>query len=358
MAEVDLVSDLAAHFDATAIAAFHEYADNSSLSGQLSVDALRVWDLGSVLPGGKGLGGVFRYLTAIIRLVVILPRYDIVYIFFPGTLPIIAGLLCQLLRRRYGLYVRGAWMSRGEEEGYFTGVVLGGANFVVATGEGFRQRLVRKCRRVVNEVPLTLFKPGIKPHPRDFASPRLSLMFAGRLVESKGVLDIVRAVGLLTSKKRLDVRLVVVGGGLREESEAVEALASECGVRDRLTLLGHQSADEMIHCYSHADVFVFPSYYPEGFPRVLYEAMMFRIPIITTPMPGVLGFLEDGKNCVFCPPRSPHELAEAIARLGADRSLMSRLASCAASDVDQLFRGFEHNSHAEQVRALVVDAGR
>lgn len=354
MAEAALITDLTPSFRETAVAAFHEYSHNTSLTGQLNLEEARVWDLGGVSVETHLGATVIRYIRAICRLAAILPKYEVVYIFFPGTLSSIAGLLCRIARRRYGLYVRGDWMSGKDEDGLVAGRVLRGADFILATGEGFRRRLALIGKRVENEVPLTPFRPDGNVTHRVFPSRRMRLMFAGRLVESKGVLDLVRAVALLTAQGNADVELMVVGGGLRDEQDAVEALARETGVSDRVKLLGHKAADEMGKCYQDADVFVFPTYYPEGFPRVLYEAMIFGMPIVTTRMPGTIGFLEDARNCLLCPPRSPRDLADVIQRLVSDRPLMERIASYARSDVEQLFRDFKHKSHAEQVLAFIA----
>ena len=61
-----------------------------------------------------------------------------------------------------------------------------------------------------------------------------------------------------------------------------------------------------------ADVFAFPTEYSEGVPRVLLEAALARVPIISTSMPGCLEVIEDAVTGRVVPPRSPEKLAEQI----------------------------------------------
>src|SRR5207253_6184837 len=63
------------------------------------------------------------------------------------------------------------------------------------------------------------------------------------------------------------------------------------------------------------DVFVLPSFYPEGIPRVLLEAASMALPIVTTRSPGCVDVVEDGVNGFLVPGRDAGALAAAILRL-------------------------------------------
>src|SRR5690606_24643552 len=65
---------------------------------------------------------------------------------------------------------------------------------------------------------------------------------------------------------------------------------------------------------SRASVFVLPSYYREGVPRSIQEAMALGRPIITTDSPGCRETVVDGKNGVLVPPRNPDALVHAMRR--------------------------------------------
>jgi glycosyltransferase involved in cell wall biosynthesis len=64
-----------------------------------------------------------------------------------------------------------------------------------------------------------------------------------------------------------------------------------------------------------ADLFVLPTYYREGVPRVLLEAAATGVPSIATDMPGCREVVAHGRTGLLVPPRDPARLAEAIADL-------------------------------------------
>ena len=68
----------------------------------------------------------------------------------------------------------------------------------------------------------------------------------------------------------------------------------------------------VIDIFSIADIFVFPSYYREGVPRVLLEAMALKKPIVTTDSVGCREAVDDGINGFLVPVRDGNAVAEKI----------------------------------------------
>lgn len=67
-----------------------------------------------------------------------------------------------------------------------------------------------------------------------------------------------------------------------------------------------------------ADVVALPSFYPEGVPRSLLEALAMGKPIVTTESVGCRDTVEEGRNGYLVPPQNAAALAEAVGRLLAD----------------------------------------
>ena len=63
-----------------------------------------------------------------------------------------------------------------------------------------------------------------------------------------------------------------------------------------------------------------PSYYGEGIPKVLIEAMACGRPIVTTDMPGCRDLVHNGKNGLLVSPMDAAGLGERFAALVASRS--------------------------------------
>ncbi len=64
-----------------------------------------------------------------------------------------------------------------------------------------------------------------------------------------------------------------------------------------------------------SDIFVLPSFYREGIPRVLLEAASMGLPLITTDWPGCKEVVKDGINGFLVPARDPDALTDAILSL-------------------------------------------
>ena len=113
-------------------------------------------------------------------------------------------------------------------------------------------------------------------------TPKKVILFIGRIVEYKGVADIVKAMPDII-ERHPDSKAVFVGvdGGYTEE---LKRIAAHHGVRDNCVFTG---GVESIEPYLNiADVFVFPSR-GEGFGLSPVEAMSMRVPSLMTDIGGL-----------------------------------------------------------------------
>jgi glycosyltransferase involved in cell wall biosynthesis len=140
------------------------------------------------------------------------------------------------------------------------------------------------------------------------------LLFAGRLIREKGIFDLLEALARMRTRERTHV--TIAGEG--PELAALRARAEELGVADLVTTTGHLGQDDLARFYQQADVFVLPTYFGEGLPTVLLEAMGHGLPIVTTRLRGAADRLVAGDNAVFVEPRDPAALASALDAMFAD----------------------------------------
>src|SRR5207302_5576264 len=82
--------------------------------------------------------------------------------------------------------------------------------------------------------------------------------------------------------------------------------------------------EDMPELLREADIAVLPTYYPEGLPKFLLEAAASGLPLVATDVPGCGDIVRHGVNGLIVPPRDPHALASAVAKLAADESLRTR----------------------------------
>ncbi len=87
----------------------------------------------------------------------------------------------------------------------------------------------------------------------------------------------------------------------------------------------HGETSDIRPFISSASVVVLPSYYREGIPRSLLEALATGRAIITTDTPGCRDTVVPGKNGFLVPPHDPTRLAEAMEAFILDVNLVRRM---------------------------------
>ncbi len=157
-----------------------------------------------------------------------------------------------------------------------------------------------------------LLELGIEqaPAPRPEATPRdgLKLLHVGRAVRTKGLRDVVRAMGQLRDMP--GVTLTSAGDG--EDLAHCQAEAEALGVADRVRFLGRVPRAEVDRLYDDHDVFVFPSFRePTG--GVLYEAMAKGLPIVTVDYGGP-AYIVDDTSGIRLALSTPETLSDDIAQ--------------------------------------------
>lgn len=167
--------------------------------------------------------------------------------------------------------------------------------------------------------------PEAPPHP-------FTVGYAGRLVASKGLEDLLAAV------RRLDgpVELLMIGEGeLRSQLEGQPIPGSRVRVLDGL------SHEQMPTGYAQLDVLVLPSHttptWKEQFGRVITEALWCGVPVVGSDSGEIPWLIElTGGGLVFSE-GNVGMLAESLAKLQEDRELRSRLADAGRAAVERLF---------------------
>jgi glycosyltransferase involved in cell wall biosynthesis len=134
------------------------------------------------------------------------------------------------------------------------------------------------------------------------------VLFASRLLRSKGVLDLLAAAAALEAQGVV-ARYVICGRSEPHNPDAIDpaVFRAHPGVEFRGLV------DNVPALMADAAVVVLPSYYPEGTPKVLLEAAAAGRPAITTDTPGCRDAVVDGLTGLVVPPRDPASLASAIA---------------------------------------------
>lgn len=191
------------------------------------------------------------------------------------------------------------------------------------------------------------------------------LMFS-RMIWAKGVEEYCRAAEqvMRTNRTGRRVEFLLVGGATPDNRTAVDpvwlanpqTIPGDWLVREAakgaVDWRPHQS--DMLPLIRSADVVVLPSYYPEGVPRSLLEAMSCGKAIVTTDMPGCRDVVVPGTNGFLVPPRDADALADAMLRLLAQPD---RIAAMGAASRTLVTERFSDERVIDQTMAAYAAAG-
>ena len=156
----------------------------------------------------------------------------------------------------------------------------------------------------------------------------------------------------------------MVGEPGKTARTAIEALARDRGVADRVSLAGPVPLDQLLPRYRAYDAFVLPTLPGEGVPRVLLEAMAGGLPIVTSRVSGIPSLITHEVNGLLLDAPSGRTVADAVTRIVRDASLRRRLIAGGYATAGlhtlqtQAASMMQDVSRAAQPDAAGADAGR
>jgi glycosyltransferase involved in cell wall biosynthesis len=217
------------------------------------------------------------------------------------------------------------------------------------------QSLADKVRGLAGGLQVDLVRNGADPEvfratPKSEARARLGmppadkvLLFVGNLIPIKNIPVLLEAMAQLPCK---DITLCLVGEG--ELRESLERMAGDLGIRNRCIFAGRRPHEEIPAWLSAADCLVISSQM-EGFPTIIPEAMLCRVPIIATAVGGIPEVVVDGATGLLIRPGDALALAGAITALLNHSGLATALAERAENFVH---KNLTWESNARKVVSL------
>lgn len=193
--------------------------------------------------------------------------------------------------------------------------------------------------QAVDIVPMGTDLVGCFTPPLTVARDPNAILFAGRLVEKKGVRYLIDAVARLRQQGR-PVTLCVAGSG--PELETLRAQAQRLGIACAVDFIGAVGHARLADLYRQASVAVVPSVVAasgdqEGFGLVVVEAMGCECPVVASRLPAIDDIAIDGQTALLVQPADPGCLADAIAVVLDDPLAARQRASAARARVLEHF---------------------
>ena len=158
--------------------------------------------------------------------------------------------------------------------------------------------------------------------------------FVGRLVEEKGILDLLEAAKEVLNEIP-NAQFLIVGPYDEEKPDALRPeVAERYGVAEQCRFLGMR--DDMPELYALMDVLVLPSY-REGFPRAPMEASAMGVPTVVTNIRGCREAVKDGVNGLLFPVGDSRSLAASLLGLLRDDQRRAQMGSAGRELAEKRF---------------------
>jgi len=286
-------------------------------------------------------------LKSLVRIMEVFQKYepDLIHCFH--IKPIVLGNLAKSLVARDAKLVNtitGLGYSFNVEglanklAGFAYGVSLNGCDVTIFQNPDDRDEFVEEGL-IDEDKTEVILSSGVDPDSFEFSpetdNDKVKVLMATRLLWQKGVEEYVGAAEKI-KEDREDVVFELAGGFEEEHMDGVEKeWVEEKDEEGTIDFLGY--VDDMVEKLAEVDIVVLPSYYREGVPRVLLEAMASGKPIVTTDWPGCRETVVEGRNGILVEPEESESLVDAILDLVDDKEKRTEMGKEGRSIVEEEF---------------------
>lgn len=271
----------------------------------------------------KGIALKLWYMIrAYITMLFIVPRYNIVHFHtVPGRsvtmqMPVFLYSLLWCKKTIIHIHVGNQLLNHRYDRMF--NFVLRKATKVVVLAHSL-QKLMKENYGIEAEV---IYNPIEEQERRNDSKAEKYIFFAAMLRLFKGYDTLLKAYSIVM-KSHPEWKLVIAGSG---ENDNVMAIAKELGIEDNITIYQWRTKEEMVELYRKAGIFCIASKM-EGFPMTFLEAASHGVPIVTTPVGGIVDVIENGRNCMIFNFDNHNELAEQLNKLIEDEELRTNISA-------------------------------
>jgi glycosyltransferase involved in cell wall biosynthesis len=242
----------------------------------------------------------------------------------PGCIPNLALRGCAHTRNPTSLPAAYRHASRGL-------AAIQGADLAISYSSAVDRHLAANGIELRMVIPLfTTMEPKVGSGHEG----RRRVVFAGRVIDAKGVGVLIRAA------REIDAEVVICGDGWR--TEAMRRLARRLGVAERVHFRGWLGPDGLATELAEASIVALPSLWPEPFGLVGIEALAAGRPVVASLTGGVGDWLEDGVNGLAVKPGDVTALARALGELLDDPARQAELGAAGQAIVAARFSPERH----------------
>jgi glycosyltransferase involved in cell wall biosynthesis len=275
---------------------------------------------------------------------------DSFYLFYATRL---ARTKCVVLFHGWNERLAGTLMRMAPFRSAFR-TVYAGAGRVLALSRPFRDELVRLGLAPEKVgVVTTMFEADRGPGgPKPAGTGGVGILFMARLWESKGVYVALDVAKRLAGNGTTNFRLTIAGDG--PELAGARTRADEPDLRGRVFVPGYLEGEAKRKALEEAEIFLYPSFYGEGCPVVLLEAMGAGLAVVSTPVAAIPEIIEEGVNGFLVDSRRAEDFAPFVERLVVDEKLRGAMGR---ANREKALENYEASVVTAQIESIYQEAG-
>jgi glycosyltransferase involved in cell wall biosynthesis len=185
-----------------------------------------------------------------------------------------------------------------------------------------------------------------------------TVLFAGRVIQRKRVLDLVKAFAQVA--QRFPLAQLRIAGECHSEKDYVKLVRDfirDARLTDNVHLLGALSEEEVLREFASCDLLALPSA-QETTPMVIAQAMAAGKPVIATPVGGVAEMVRDGETGLLFKVNDIKGLADALLQLLKNPSLRTHMGKLGHKFAVEHYRADNVAKHTHNAYCGIVKMGR
>ena len=272
---------------------------------------------------------IYKYIMLFIKSIycAVFKDYDIIHAHFAYPTGLIAYICKLIKKKKLIISIHGSDIYnvalRSKLNFKLCKFALMRSDFLIVNSEYVKKKIIKgfginknKIKIISIGVRVDLFKPMNKEICRKKLGLGLRgkiILFAGNIIEIKGVIYLIEAINLVRKKYRDDtIKCILLGA--KFNSKYVSSILKKIKIfklEDIIKLVGPVPYNEVPFWINASDVFVLPSL-SEGFGLAALEALACRVPVVAARVGGLKEFIKDGETGFTVEPGNSKSIADIV----------------------------------------------
>lgn len=145
------------------------------------------------------------------------------------------------------------------------------------------------------------------------------ILFLSRIETEKGIYIALDAIKILQNRFSNSLQFIIAGDG--SQLENVKDYIEKNDIKN-VVVQGHVEGELKHKVLADSSIYLFPTYYPEGLPITILEAMLYGHVVITRPVGGIPDIVEDKVNGILIRSKDPQDFADAVESFLVDQEIL------------------------------------